>query len=309
VKTLPQLREGPSGGGTEAPAALLGPTPSVGRPPRRATWRGRFCRQPVGLPALGFLLVVTVLGVLAPYVTPYDPLQTSGRVLEPPSARNAMGTDYLGRDVLSRVIWGTRMSMLVAVVSASISALLGLGIGAVAGYNRGTVDAALMRATDGFMVLPAFFLLIVVVSLLGSGVWILSVMIGLTNWPTVARLVRGEVLSLRTREFVVAAEAMGAPGWAIILRHVVPGTLPVLLVNSSLRAGYGVVTEASLGFIGLGEPSGMSLGGMLTNTVQFARVAWWVAVCPGLMLTALVLAFSALGDALNDALSPDRGSV
>jgi peptide/nickel transport system permease protein len=166
-----------------------------------------------------------------------------------------------------------------------------------------------MRATDGFMVLPAFFLLVVVVTLFGSGVWVLCVMIGVTNWPTVARLVRGEVLSLRTRDFVIAAEAMGASTPAIILRHVVPGTLPVLLVNSSLRAGYAVVTEASLGFLGLGEPSGMSLGGMLTNTVQFARVAWWVAVFPGLMLTALVLAFSALGDALNDALSPEPGSA
>jgi peptide/nickel transport system permease protein len=220
-----------------------------------------------------------------------------------------MGTDYLGRDVFSRAIWGVRLSMLVAVVSATISALLGLGIGAVAGYHRGRLDAVLMRATDGFMVLPAFFLLIVVVTLFGSGVWILSVMIGVTNWPTVARLVRGEVLSLRTREFVVAAEAMGAPTWAIIARHVVPGTLPVVLVNSALRAGYAVVTEASLGFLGLGEPSGMSLGGMLTNTVQFARVAWWAAAFPGLMLTALVLAFSALGDALNDALSPELGSA
>jgi peptide/nickel transport system permease protein len=145
----------------------------------------------------------------------------------------------------------------------------------------------------------------VVVSLFGSGVWILSLMIGLTNWPTVARLVRGEVLSLRTRDFVIAAEALGAPTWAIIMRHVVPGTLPVVLVNTSLRAGYAVVTEASLGFLGLGEPSGMSLGGMLTNTVQFARVAWWVAVFPGLLLTLLVLAFSALGDALNDALAPE----
>jgi peptide/nickel transport system permease protein len=272
-------------------------------------WHRRFVRQPAGWPALGFLIAVTGMGLLAPYVAPYDPMVTSSRVLEAPSARNVMGTDYLGRDVLSRVTWGIRLSMLVAVVSAAISALLGLGIGAVAGYNRGRVDAVLMRATDGFMVLPAFFLLVVVVTLFGSGVWVLCVMIGVTNWPTVARLVRGEVLSLRTREFVIAAEAMGASTPAIILRHVVPGTLPVVLVNTSLRAGYAVVTEASLGFLGLGDPSGMSLGGMLTNTVQFARVAWWVAVFPGLMLTALVLAFSALGDALNDALSPELGSA
>jgi peptide/nickel transport system permease protein len=265
----------------------------------------RFVRQPAGAPALGFLLILTALALLAPHVTPHDPLKTSSRVLQEPSARNALGTDYLGRDVLSRMVWGLRLSLLVAVVSAAISALLGLGIGAVAGYSRGRVDALLMRGTDGFMVLPAFFLLVVVVSLFGSGVWILSLMIGLTNWPTVARLVRGEVLSLRTRDFVIAAEALGAPTWAIILRHVVPGTLPVVLVNTSLRAGYAVVTEASLGFLGLGEPSGMSLGGMLTNTVQFARVAWWVAVFPGLLLTLLVLAFSALGDALNDALAPE----
>jgi peptide/nickel transport system permease protein len=229
------------------------------------TWPRRFVRQPAGLPALGFLVAVTAMGLLAPYVAPYDPLLTSSRVLEAPSARNVLGTDYLGRDVLSRVTWGLRLSMLVAVVSAAISTLLGLGIGAVAGYNRGRLDTVLMRATDGFMVLPAFFLLVVVVSLFGSGVWILSVMIGVTNWPTVARLVRGEVLSLRTRDFVTAAEALGAPTWAIIVRHVVPGTLPLVLVNSSLRAGYAVVTEASLGFLGLGEPSGLSLGGLLTT--------------------------------------------
>jgi peptide/nickel transport system permease protein len=219
-----------------------------------------------------------------------------------------MGTDYLGRDVLSRIIWSMRLSLLVAVVSALIGALLGLGIGTIAGYLRGGVDAVLMRITDGCLVLPTFFVVVVVVALFGSGVWILSVVIGLTNWPTVARLVRSEVLALRTLDFVVAAEALGASTRGILVRHIVPGTLALLLVHTSLRAGYAVVTEASLGFLGLGDPSGLSLGGMLTNTVQFARLAWWAAVFPGLAITALVVAFSSLGDALSGTLSVGRRS-
>jgi peptide/nickel transport system permease protein len=227
-------------------------------------------------------------------------------VLQGPSSRHLLGTDYLGRDLLSRIVWSTRLSLLVAVVSALIGALLGLAIGAIAGYFRGRVDAVLMRATDGCMVLPTFFVVVIVVALFGSSVWILSVVIGLTNWPTVARLVRAEVLALRTLDFVVAAEALGASTASIVVRHIIPGTLALLLVHTSLRAGYAVVTEASLGFLGLGDPSGLSLGGMLTNTVQFARLAWWVAVFPGLAITALVVAFSSLGDALAGSFAVGR---
>ena len=271
--------------------------------------RRRWLRwDPVGLGALGLLALMTVMAVMAPSVASHDPLKTSAQVLQGPSARHVMGTDYLGRDVLSRIIWSMRLSLLVAVVSALIGALLGLGIGTIAGYLRGGVDAVLMRITDGCLVLPTFFVVVVVVALFGSGVWILSVVIGLTNWPTVARLVRSEVLALRTLDFVVAAEALGASTRGILVRHIVPGTLALLLVHTSLRAGYAVVTEASLGFLGLGDPSGLSLGGMLTNTVQFARLAWWAAVFPGLAITALVVAFSSLGDALSGTLSVGRRS-
>jgi peptide/nickel transport system permease protein len=253
-------------------------------------------------------MLVAAVAILAPIVSLRDPMKTSATVLQRPSWDHPMGTDYLGRDTFSRIMWSARVSLLVAVVSALIGALLGLGIGTIAGYLRGRTDAILMRVTDGCLVLPTFFVVLIVAALFGSSLWVLSIVIGLTNWPTVARLVRAEVLSLRTLEFVVAAEALGASTLVILLRHIVPGTLGLVLVHTSLRAGYAVVTEATLGFLGLGDPSGLSLGGMLTNTVQFARIAWWVAVFPGLAITALVVAFSSLGDALADSFVVGRAS-
>lgn len=274
---------------------------------RRGRWR-RVYWDPVGFGALGCLVLMAVVAILAPIVSFQDPLKTSAMILQGPSSGHVLGTDYLGRDILSRIIWSMRLSLLVAVVSALIGALLGLGIGTIAGYLRGGTDAVLMRVTDGCLVLPTFFVVVIVAALFGSSVWILSIVIGLTNWPTVARLVRAEVLALRTLDFVVAAEALGASTMFIVVRHVIPGTLALVLVHTSLRAGYAVVTEASLGFLGLGDPSGLSLGGMLTNTVQFARLAWWVAVFPGLAITALVVAFSSLGDALADGFAVGRAS-
>lgn len=275
---------------------------------KRRGKRRRVAWGPAGLAALAFLALMAAAAILAPIVALPDPLKSSALVLQGPSSAHVLGTDYLGRDVLSRIIWSMRLSLLVAVVSALIGALLGLGIGTIAGYLRGGTDAVLMRVTDGCMVLPTFFVVVIVVALFGSNVWILSVVIGVTNWPTVARLVRAEVLALRTLDFVVAAEALGASTMFIVVRHIVPGTLALVLVHTSLRAGYAVVTEASLGFLGLGDPSGLSLGGLLTNTVQFARLAWWVAVFPGLAITALVVAFSALGDALSSAFSLGRAT-
>jgi peptide/nickel transport system permease protein len=271
----------------------------------RPGWVRRLSRHPAGLFALGCLLAGGLASGLAGTMAPHDPLKTSEHVLQAPSARHLLGTDYLGRDVLSRVIWGARLSLLVALVSALIASLCGLVVGGLAGYAGGRLDGLLMRITDGFMVLPTFFLVLVVVSLFGGGTWTLSAMIGVTSWPSVARLVRGEFLALRAREFVAAAEAMGAPALWIMAWHVLPNALPVIVVNSALRAGYAMVTEASLGFLGLGDPSAISLGQMLTNTVQFARTAWWVAVFPGLAISLFVFAFSLLGEALNDAMSHD----
>jgi peptide/nickel transport system permease protein len=262
-------------------------------------------RNPAAVVAAACLGVGVVVAVLAGRIAPHDPLKTSAQVLQAPSRQHLLGTDYLGRDVLSRVIWGARVSLLVAGVSAGIAAVCGLIVGGVSGHRGGAVDAALMRATDGFMVLPTFFLVLVVVSVFGGGTWFLSAMIGLTSWPSMARLVRGEFLTLRAREFVTAAEAMGAAPLFVIARHILPNALPVIIVNTSLRAGYAMVTEASLGFLGLGDPGAISLGQMLTNTVQFARNAWWVAVFPGAAITVFVLAFSALGDVLNEAAEPE----
>jgi peptide/nickel transport system permease protein len=263
-------------------------------------WTSWIRRRPVSVILLVAIFATVLMAVGAPWLAPYDPLQTSARAHERPSTRHLLGTDYLGRDVLSRIQWGARISLLVGAVAAAIGALVGTAVGAFAGYCRGSVDGLAMRLADGFMVLPTFFIVLVAVSLFGGGIWILSAVIGFTSWPSVARLVRGEIVSLREREFVLAAEMLGASPRRVVVQHLIPNTLPLVVANGALRAGAAIVVEASVGFLGLGDPSAISLGQMLTNTVQYARVAWWSAVFPGAAITWFVFGFSILGDLANE---------
>ena len=247
---------------------------------------------------------LTVVAVLAPAVAPYDPLAMGTQALSPPSARHLMGTDHLGRDVLSGVLWGLRISLIVGIGSALISVVVGILVGSPAGYFRGRLDNALMRATDAFMVLPTFFLILLVVSVFGASIWKLIALIGITNWPPIARLVRAEFLSLREREFILAARTVGVGHFTIMLRHILPNALPVVIPTISLRTAGAIITEASLSFLGVGDPNVVSLGQMLMHALQFMRMAWWTATFPGLTIFVIVLALNLMGDGLNDALNP-----
>ncbi len=271
---------------------------------QRATVWTRYQQHRGGVAGLLVVAFLTVVALLAPALAPYDPLALGDMALSAPSVRHPMGTDHLGRDILSSVVWGLRVSLVVGIGSALISVVQGIFIGGPAGYFRGRLDNLLMRATDAFMVLPTFFLILLVVSVFGASIWKLIALIGITNWPPIARLVRAEFLSLREREFILAARTVGARHFMIMFRHILPNALPVVIPTISLRTAGAIITEASLSFLGVGDPNVVSLGQMLMHALQFMRMAWWTATFPGLTIFIIVLALNLVGDALNDALNP-----
>lgn len=274
----------------------------AGRP--RETFWGRYTRHKAGV--VGLIVVVCLTGVacLAPVLAPHDPFSLGDMALSEPSSLHLMGTDHLGRDILSAVFWGLRVSLLVGVCAALIAVALGVCIGGPAGYFGGKLDNLLMRATDAVMVLPTFFLVLIVVAIFGGSIWKLIALIGITNWPPVARLVRAEFLSLRERDFALAAKAVGAGHALIMWRHILPNALPVIIPTLSLRTAGAIITEASLSFLGVGDPNVVSLGQTLIHALQFMRMAWWTATFPGLTIFVIVLALNLVGDGLNDALNP-----
>jgi peptide/nickel transport system permease protein len=271
--------------------------------PQETLW-GRYKKHTGGVIGLLVVVLLTGLACLAPVLAPQEPFSLGDMALSEPSSLHLMGTDHLGRDILSAVLWGLRVSLLVGVCAALIAVALGICIGGSAGYFGGHLDNLLMRATDAFMVLPTFFLVLIVVAIFGGSLWKLIALIGLTNWPPVARLVRAEFLSLRERDFALAAKAVGAGPAMIMVRHILPNALPVIIPTLSLRTAGAIITEASLSFLGVGDPNVISLGQMLINALQFMRMAWWTAMFPGLTIFVIVLALNLVGDGLNDACNP-----
>lgn len=255
---------------------------------------------------LGLSLTLGIIGValLAEVIAPFAPLRSAGAPLQAPSLAHPMGTDDLGRDILSGVVYGARTSLLVGLSVSAIAALLGTVVGLVAGHYGGWVDDVLMRFTELVQVLPRFFLAVIIIAFFGAGLSNLILVLGLTSWPMLARILRSEVLSLRQRDFIVAARAVGVPEGAVLLRHVLPNVLSSLLVTTSLLMGSTILIEASLSFLGLGDPNAISWGYMLNNAQAFLRTAWWMAVFPGLAIVLTVLAFNLSGDGLNDAFNP-----
>lgn len=270
---------------------------------RRAAWR-RLGRSPTGIAGLALTGAVVLTGAFASFLAPSDPFISVGPPLRGPSAAHLMGTDDLGRDVLSGVLYGVRTSAIVATVAVMVAALIGIAVGAVAGYRGGRVDDVLMRITEVFQACPRFFLAIVAVALLGAGLKIVILVLGLTSWPVLARVVRAETLSLREREFVEAARALGATDTRVLVRHVLPSVLPAAWVVISLLAASVILLEASLSYLGLGDPNVMSLGYLANNAQNFMRVAWWMAVFPGLAIVVAVLGLSLVSDAVGDVLNP-----
>ena len=253
--------------------------------------------------------VVILLGavaVCAPLLAPYDPAAYDVKqILLAPGPQHWFGTDQLGRDVLSRMLYGARISMAVGFVSVGIAVLLGTLIGTLAGYYGGRVDELLMRFVDLMLNFPRLFLLLTLIALLRPSIWVIMAVIGFTGWMGLARLVRGEILSLREREFVQGARALGAADARIMVKHILPNALVPVLVSASLGVAGAILTESGLSFLGLGvQPPTPSWGNILIDGKANIEIAWWLSAFPGLAILATVLAYNLLGEGLRDALDP-----
>lgn len=276
-------------------------------PARRRHALRRVVSTVPGAAGLATTVTLVAAGAAAPVLAPRDPFAVDGPSLQPPTWHFPMGTDALGRDVLSGVLHGTRTSLVVAISVSVMVLAVGAGIGLVSGYRGGWVDDVLMRATDTVQVLPRFFLALVVVALLGPGLDRIVLVLGLTSWPLLARVVRAEVLSLRTSEFVEAARALGSSGRRIILREILPNIVGSAGALTGLLAAQVIVIEAGLSFLGLGDPDLVSWGGMASEGQPYLRTAWWLSLFPGGAILLAVLGLNLLGDAVTDAVSGRRG--
>jgi peptide/nickel transport system permease protein len=271
----------------------------------RGFWKA-FARN--RLAVLGGMVVVCLAtaAVLAPLLAPWDPHRPDVRkILDPPSARHLLGTDQLGRDVLSRMLHGARVSLAVGFVSVGIAAAIGIMLGAAAGYHGGIVDASIMRLVDLMLVFPRFFLLLAVLAFLKPSIWTIMVVIGLTGWMGVARLVRAEFLALKEREFVVWSQAVGAGAFRIIWRHILPNAMAPVLVAMTLGIPAAILTESGLSFLGLGvQPPRATWGNILNEGKDAIELAWWLSVYPGVAILVTVLSYNLLGEGIRDALDP-----
>ncbi len=297
-------------GSTPASAIAEVPGAQAELPPGEVRRRGvlrRVAARPSGL--IGLLLTTFVLLVssFADRLAPGDPFLLGNPALRSPSAGHRFGTDNLGRDVFDAVVHGMRTSMTVVLWVTAISALIGVTVGAVAGYRSGIVDRALMRLTELFQSIPRFFLALLAMSLFGPTVRTLIIVLGLTSWTLLARVVRAETLSIRTREFVESARSSGGNDVRILLHHVLPNILPTAIVVISLGASRVILLEAGLAFLGLSDQDQMSLGFLINNAQQFLEQAWWMSVFPGLAIVLAVLGINLLADTLNDVLNPLLG--
>lgn len=258
--------------------------------------------------AAGVVVLLALIALVGPVVYDTDPdILDLSRAAAPPGEGHPLGTDESGRDVLSRLLAGGRVSLAVGFAAVACSALLGLSLGALAGFGGRRIDAIVMRLTDAMMAVPALFLIITTLALFGTSVTGLVVAIGGTAWMGLARLVRAELLSLREQAFVEAARALGARPSALLLRHALPHLLPSVLVNVTFGVGTAILMESALSFIGLGiQPPSASWGNMLTNAQSYLYSSPWLAVYPGLLILITVVAVNVLGDALRDAVEPQQ---
>jgi peptide/nickel transport system permease protein len=271
----------------------------------------RTLRNPMGTFGLSVVCIFIVVAIAAPILAPYNPAQQfNGEELKPPSATHWLGTDQLGRDLLSRIIFGARASLTVGLLAVTIGATVGVLSGLLAGYMGGWLDAGVMRAYDALLAFPGVLLAIAVVAVTGPGVLNVAIAIGIAQMPGDARLTRSIVLSQRERDYVLAARSLGATRNRIMGAHVLPNTIPPLLVQLSLAMGVAVLGEAALSFLGLGtQPPTPSWGSMLSDSRPFLRVAPWYGVWPGVALALLLVALNCLSDALRHAFDPRRVNV
>jgi peptide/nickel transport system permease protein len=266
----------------------------------------RLRRNRVALAGLLLVCCLAAAALLAPWVAPHDPTAIDEReILTGPSRAHLLGTDDLGRDVLSRMIYGARISLAVGFVSVGIAVLIGTSLGACAGFFGGLVDGVIMRFVDIMLCFPSTFLILAVIAFVGPSIWNVMLVIGVTGWMGVCRLVRAEFLTLRERDFVVAARAIGAGDGRLIFRHILPNALPPVLVAAVLGVAGAILTESGLSFLGLGvQPPVPSWGNILTAGKDNIDVAWWLSFFPGIAITVTMLGYNMLGEGLRDALDP-----
>ncbi|MBI2081763.1 MAG: ABC transporter permease [candidate division NC10 bacterium] len=277
--------------------------PSVGLP---AVWR-QLQRNPLALAGGAVILLLAAVAVAAPVLAPYDPAAYDvKRILLAPSREHLLGTDQIGRDVLSRMLYGARVSLAVGFVAVGIAVAIGMVVGVVAGYYGGAADTVIMLGlVDVMLTFPRFFLLLAVIAMLQPSIFVIMAVIGVTGWMGVARLVRAEVLSLKEREFVVSARALGARDLRLMFRHILPNALVPVLVSAILGVAGAVLTEAGLSFLGLGvQPPTPTWGNILADGKANIEIAWWLSLYPGLAILLTVLSYNLFGEGLRDALDP-----
>jgi len=271
----------------------------------RQFWR-TFARNQLALAGGVVVAALVLLAVLAPLLAPRDPNRPdTKRILAPPSRSHWFGTDQLGRDVLSRVLYGARVSLAVGFVSVGIATLIGILLGSAAGYHGGVADNVIMRLVDLMLVFPRFFLLLAVLALLRPSIWAIMAIIGLTGWMGVARLVRAEFLTLREREFVIWSESIGAGALRVVFRHILPNAMGPVLVAMTLGIPAAILTESGLSFLGLGvQPPYATWGNILNDGKDVLEIAWWMTLFPGLAILITVLSYNLMGEGIRDALDP-----
>lgn len=266
-------------------------------------WR-RFRRNRAAVAGIVTLVLVAALALIGPILYPVDPFDMVGRPSSPPFGRFLLGTDVAGRDILAGILNGARISLLIGLSASLVATVVGVALGAVAGYYGGRIDDMLMRTTEFFLTIPSFVLAVVVVAIFQPTVVTVTAAIAVVSWPSVARLARGEFIAHRDREYVQGCRAIGMPDWEIIVLQIMPNALPPIIVVSSLMVATAILTESGLSFLGLGDPNLVSWGYMIGVARTVLRTAWWMAAIPGLMILATVLAINLVGEGLNDALNP-----
>jgi peptide/nickel transport system permease protein len=265
----------------------------------------RFRKNRLALTGLLFIIGLGVIALLAPWIAPYDPYALSAEMLGKPSAAHWLGTDQLGRDLLSRIIYGARISLQVGVVSVGVALAAGVTIGVVGGYAGKWIDSLLSRVTDVLFSIPDILLALAVMAVLGASTTNLMIAIGIVYTPIFARIARGAVLSMKDSLYIEAARSIGVGHLAIMVRHILPNIMAPLIVQTTLSFAFAILSEAALSFLGLGaEPDTPSWGVMLSEGKDWMESVWWIAVFPGLAITLAVLSFNILGDGLRDALDP-----
>ena len=265
----------------------------------------RYFRQPLGVLGSCLALGLVVVAILAPWIAPYDTsAQDLARSRLPPSRAHLLGTDHLGVDVLSRILMGARISLAIGLGASALTVAIGLVVGVLAGYAGGRTDLAVCRVIDVTLAFPSLLLIIILAAALGQSLTAVFLSLALVNWASVAQLVRGQVLTLKRREFVTASRALGAGHLRILLRHILPNCLSVMLVVFTMKLGTMILAEASLSFLGLGSTSEPNSWGLMVNLSYDDLTRWWQSVFPASAIALTVIAFNLVGDALRDALDP-----